>query len=136
MDNLHGRPVFFTADAERALAFYTDRLGFALDWNHRENDRTFVFQVSLLGLQIVVNQTEAGTRDRAGRGRLFVGLETDQSDSFRRHLDDRTIPTTVVRWGAPTIVVHDLDGNELFFWLPPEERDRLEVTGAGRGVEG
>jgi catechol 2,3-dioxygenase-like lactoylglutathione lyase family enzyme len=50
--------VFFVKDAERSLSFYTDALGFALDWNHQEHGRAFVVQVSLFGLQLILNQTE------------------------------------------------------------------------------
>jgi hypothetical protein len=34
-------------------------------------------------------------------------------------VEDR-IETSTLHWGAPTLVVRDLDGNELFFWLPQE----------------
>jgi hypothetical protein len=32
------------------------------------------------------------------------------------------IKTTTIDWGAPTLVIHDQDQNELFFWLPQKER--------------
>ena len=127
MDSLVARSVFFVKDAERSIRFYTERLGFSLDWKHEEQGRPFVFQVSLLGFQLILNQTEAWTGDRAGHGRVFIGINDDQLDSFRRHIEAKGIETTVLHWGAPTLVMRDLDNNEFFFWLPESERARLEA---------
>jgi catechol 2,3-dioxygenase-like lactoylglutathione lyase family enzyme len=131
MENLAARAVFFVRDAERALEFYTGSLGFALDWTHQEGGRAFVVQVSLFGLQLILNQIEpaAGTQDRPGHGRVFIGLDPEQVEPFRGHVAHQRIPTTVVQWGAPTLVIHDQDGNELFFWLPEEERASLVMDG-------
>jgi len=77
VQNLYARSVFFVKDAERSLRFYTDALGFTLDWNHQEQGRAFVFQVSLFGFQLILNQTEPWTENRAGHGRVFIGLDDD-----------------------------------------------------------
>ena len=68
MQNLYARSVFFVKDAERSLRFYTDTLGFTLDWNHQEQARAFVFQVSLFGFQLILNQEEDWTVGWAGHG--------------------------------------------------------------------
>lgn len=73
MQNFCARAVFFVRDAERSLGYYRDTLGFKLDWNHKENDRAFVFQVSLFGFELIVNQTEDWTKDRMGHGWVFIG---------------------------------------------------------------
>ena len=127
MENLYGRTVFFVRDAERSLAFYTETLGFSLDWNYQENGRAFVFQVSLLGLELILNQIEDRTQSRAGQGRVFVGLEDNQAEALRQHIKEKGIKTTIVPWGNPTLVVRDLDENELFFWLPQSEWESLEA---------
>ena len=116
MNNLYARGVFFVKDAERALRFYTETLGFALDWKYEEAGRPFVFQVSLLGFELILNQTEGATKDRAGHGRVFIGLDDEQIGSFRGHLKANGIATDVVQWGRPTLVIRDLDENELFIW--------------------
>jgi catechol 2,3-dioxygenase-like lactoylglutathione lyase family enzyme len=126
MANFGGRSVFFVNDAERSLAFYTENLGFTLDWNHQVEGRAFVFQVSLFGLQIILNQVEEWTQGRAGHGRIFIGLDDEDGVAFHRHVSEKGIPTTVFHWGEPTLVVRDLDQNELFFWLPEKERAQLE----------
>jgi catechol 2,3-dioxygenase-like lactoylglutathione lyase family enzyme len=133
VQNLYARSVFFVQDAERALRFYTDTLGFMLDWNHQEQGRAFVFQVSLLGFQLILNQTEPWTQSRAGHGRVFIGIDDDQVEPFRRHLREKRIKGTMLNWGAPTLVIRDLDENELFIWLPESEQASLEAELTGQG---
>jgi catechol 2,3-dioxygenase-like lactoylglutathione lyase family enzyme len=131
VQNLSATSVFFVKDAERSLHFYTGRLGFTLDWNHQQNGRAFVFQVSLLGLQLILNQEEDWTIGRAGHGRAFIGLDNDQVEPFRVNLLKKRIKTTVIRWGAPTLVIRDVDDNELFIWFPVSERAHLEAELVG-----
>lgn len=131
MDKFYARSVFFVKDAERSLTFYTETLGFSLDWNYQHEGRAFVFQVSLLGFELILNQTETWTKDRPGHGRVFIGLEDDQVDDFRKHIEDNGIETTVLQWGSPTVVIRDLDQNELFFWLPESERAKLQADVVG-----
>ena len=88
MDNLYARSVFFVKDAERSLSFYTESLGFRLDWNHKEQGKAYVFQVSLLGFELILNQVDPSTEDRAGHGRLYIGLSDDQVVPLRRHLQE------------------------------------------------
>lgn len=127
MDHLDARSVFFVKDAERSLRFYTDTLGFALDWNHQEHGKAFVFQVSLLGFQLILNQIEPETEHRAGHGRVFIAVYPEQVERFRRHVAERCIETTVLHWGNPTLVIRDLDRNELFIWLPDGEIDSFQA---------
>jgi catechol 2,3-dioxygenase-like lactoylglutathione lyase family enzyme len=61
----------FVADAERSLRFYTEELGFSLDWDSKDG----VFQVSLFGFELILNQVGDRTRSRAGHGRVFIGLK-------------------------------------------------------------
>ena len=131
MNNLFARSVFFVKDAERSLRFYTESLGFSLEWKHEEQGRAFVFEVSLLGFQLILNEADPRTADRAGHGRVFIGLDHDQVDGFRAHIRENGIKTEVVQWGAPTLVIRDLDQNELFIWLPESERASLNTELAG-----
>ena len=113
MDRFYARTVFFVTDAARSQAFYTQSLGFTLDWDSQDG----VFQVSLFGFELILNDTDERTAARAGHGRVFIGLEPDQSDALRRYLEEKRIATTNVHWGKPTLVIRDLDDNELYFWL-------------------
>jgi catechol 2,3-dioxygenase-like lactoylglutathione lyase family enzyme len=117
MSNLYARTVFFVSDAAGARRFYTDQLGFALDWDSNDG----VFQVSLLGFELILNQVGDATRQRTGHGRLFIGLEEEQAGPFRTHLAAKGIRPRRVEWGRPTLAVSDPDGNELFFWLPHDD---------------
>src|SRR5262245_43522719 len=137
MNNFFARSVFFVKDAERSLRFYTETLGFSLEWNYQEQGRAFVFEVSLFGFQLILNQTEAETENRAGHGRVFIGLDDDQAGAFREHIRAKRIQTEVVSWGEPTLVIRDLDETELFFWLPESERASLkaELAGANKALQ-
>jgi hypothetical protein len=44
---------------------------------------------------------------------------------------EKHIKTTVIHWGAPTLVIRDVDDNELFIWFPVSERASLEAELAG-----
>jgi catechol 2,3-dioxygenase-like lactoylglutathione lyase family enzyme len=126
MNDLQARAVFFVSDAQTALDHYVESLGFHLDWAHKEANKVFVIQVSLFGFQLILNQAEPWTEHRPGHGRVFIGLDLDQVGGLRRHIQDKGIKTQVLHWGAPTLVIRDLDGNELFFWVPESERASLE----------
>src|SRR5262245_14365820 len=123
MESFYARAVFFVRDAERALAYYTDKLGFSLDWNYQEEGRPYVFQVGLHGFELILNQCDPDTEVRVGHGRAFIGLDAEQSDLLRQHIREKNIETTMVDWGRPTLVIRDLDQNELFFWLGPKEAE-------------
>ena len=121
MSTFYARTVFFVRDASLSLAFYTKDLGFSLDWTYEENGKPHVFQVSLHGFELILNQAETDTSDRPGHGRAFIGLDSNGSSVFRQHVESNGIKTINVHWGAPTVAIYDPDQNELFFWLPEEE---------------
>lgn len=113
--------MFFTDDAEESLHFYSERLGFNVDWKFDEEGRTFVFQVSVLGFELIVNQTHDETIGRAGHGRVFIGLDDDEGEPVRKHFASHGVKGERVDWGRPTLVVRDIDRNELFFWFPNDD---------------
>ena len=121
MNNLYARSVFFVKDAERSLHFYLEELGFSEDWTYQEGGRIVVCQVSLFGFELILNKIDDRTQPRAGHGRVFIGLEDDQREPFRKHIVAKGIQTERVEWGRPTLVVRDLDANEIFVWLPRDD---------------
>jgi catechol 2,3-dioxygenase-like lactoylglutathione lyase family enzyme len=123
MTNLYARAVFFVSNAERAQRFYIDQLGFSEDWTHREEGAVYVCQVSLFGFELILNQAHDETRERAGHGRVYIGLEDDQIAPVLDHIAAKKIPTERREWGQPTLVIKDLDGNELFLWDWPQKRE-------------
>lgn len=123
MTDLYARAVFFVADTERARRFYIEQLGFAADWGDPEDDGVrYVCQVSLFGFELILNQVHGPTRGREGHGRVYIGLEDDQIKPVLDHIAAKGIATERVEWGRPTLVVKDLDGNELYFWDWPEKQ--------------
>jgi catechol 2,3-dioxygenase-like lactoylglutathione lyase family enzyme len=129
MNSLYARSVFFVADAGRSQRFYMEQLGFAMDWDHQEQGRTVVCQVGLLGFELILNETDDRTRARAGHGRVFIGLDDDQVEPLRTHLVSAGIQVQRVQWGRPTLMVRDLDANELFFWPPKDDWTGLQMPG-------
>lgn len=117
VSNLYARAVFFVADVDRSRRYYTEQLGFTLDWDSNDG----VFQVSLFGFELILNQAWKQTLGRQGHGRVFIGLEDDQGDPFRKHILDKGIQSYRVKWGRPTLLIRDVDDNELFFWLPHDD---------------
>jgi catechol 2,3-dioxygenase-like lactoylglutathione lyase family enzyme len=132
MDNFYARSVFFVRDGEAALAFYTQALGFSLDWNYQYEGRACVFEVRLFGFELILNQVFSDTKDRAGHGRVFIGLEDDQAAALCEHIRSRSIQISRDDWGRPTLVIKDPDGNELYFWIPESELTKLESELADR----
>ena len=127
MNNLYARSVFFVKDAERSLRFYMEQLGFSEDWNYQEEGRTVVCQVSLFGFELILNETHDRTRGRAGHGRVFIGLDHDQGEPLREHVVSKGIQAERFDWGRPTLVIRDLDHNELFFWLPDDDFSGFDI---------
>jgi len=125
------RTVFFVSDTPAALAFYTDVLGFHLDWTYEEQGRPYVVQVSLMGLEIILNQSEGEELERPGCGRVFVGLDDAQTAALLQHIRSRGIPAAYTHWGQPTLAIFDLDRNELFFWLSDAERVKWQEAHSG-----
>ncbi len=121
MQNLYARTVFFVRDTPSAMEFYTNNLGFSLDWTHEEKGRPYVVQVSLFGLEIILNQAEDPAGECRGHGRIFIGLDQDQSAGLLQHVRSKGISIAFTQWGAPTMAISDLDQNELYFWLPESE---------------
>ena len=130
MQNLYVRCVFFVRDTPDAMNFYTNTLGFNLDWTYEEQGRPYVIQVSLMGMELIINQQESPDSDHPGKGRLFVGMDQAQSEALLQHIADKGIKAEYTHWGAPTLAITDPDGNELYFWLSDEERVKWQQAHA------
>ena len=65
---------------------------------------------------------------------FFLGLEDEQAAALRYHIGAKGIPATRFHWGQPTLVVRDLDANELFFWLSPGAWATLDSELAEQGT--
>ena len=111
----YARPVFLVADAEKALAFYIDALGFTEKWRHGEP--LVAVQVDRGECEIILNLD----RERAGGGRLFIALEQGRIEEVETAITAAGAALESGHWGMPVKIVRDPDGNELFFFDDREE---------------
>lgn len=111
----YSRPVFFVADVQRALRFYTDLLGFEKSW-HEGDGKGKVCQVHRAECEIILCEDP----DRKDRGRLFVELTQEGRAQLRRELVERSVPSKKSWWGYDVIQIDDPDDNELLFPLEDE----------------
>ena len=108
----YARPILYVADLDRALAFYTGKLGFAESWRFEEEGRPRVAQVERLGCELIFSCQE---QMKAGPGRIFVSLDPDVLDAVRVEYEARGVAIRDGHWGYATMIVADPDGNELYF---------------------
>lgn len=112
MHKWYTRPVLFVSDVNRALHFYSVKLGFEKAW-HEGDGQGKVCQVERAGCEIILCE-DAVRRDK---GRLFVELTHDSVVELEREIVERSIPSKKSWWGYDVIQIDDPDGNELLFPL-------------------
>jgi catechol 2,3-dioxygenase-like lactoylglutathione lyase family enzyme len=126
MTDWFARPVLHVADVEASLRFYVDRLGFTSPWRYDEDGRAHVAQVDRQGCALILADTWPG---KVGKGLIFISLnvepatpeaETAALDALRAELEARGVSVHEGSWGYRLLVVHDPDGNQLFFNYPKE----------------
>ena len=115
MGQWYSRPVFFVESVERALEFYTERLGFSEDARHEDGGRILVANIERDDCAILLNCQQP---DKNGRGRLFISLDLAPLQALRREFEGRGATVRDGWWGYDTMIVTDPDGNELYFPYP------------------
>ena len=113
----YARPVLFVSDVARSLGFYIDQLGFEERWRHEDAGKLLVAQVERRGCELILSSQEP---EKTGRGRMFISLDVEVLHAVRAELEGRGVEVTDGRWGYPLMVVHDPDGNELYFPYPAD----------------
>jgi catechol 2,3-dioxygenase-like lactoylglutathione lyase family enzyme len=116
-DGWYSRPVFFVADVERAIAFYRDKLGFVEENRYEEDGVLLVGQVRREDCTLLFDCQQP---ERAGCGRMFISLDPEPLAALRAEFESRGAPTRDGRWGYPTLIVEDPDGNQLYFPYPAD----------------
>ena len=119
-DGWYSRPVLFVDNVERAIAFYCDKLGFTTGWQHEEDGRVLVGEVSRGDCTLLLDCQQP---DKTGRACLFISLDTGLIDGLRSEFEIRGASVRDGWWGYDTMIVEDLDGNELFFPYPSQAAD-------------
>ncbi len=104
----HAHPVLAVSNLDRALAFYTECLGFQLDW--RSGDHTAVVGNGVISLFLK-------TKDSEGLGPSSVILNVENADSVFTAWTDAGVvvlgPIATQPWGMREFTIQDPDGNEL-----------------------
>jgi uncharacterized glyoxalase superfamily protein PhnB len=115
MGEWYSRPVFFVESVERAIAFYTDKLGFEEGPHYEENDTILVGEVKRGDCTLLLNCQQP---TKTGRGRMFISLDIEDFRTLRTEFEKRGAPVKEGWWGSDMMIVEDPDGNELFFPVP------------------
>jgi catechol 2,3-dioxygenase-like lactoylglutathione lyase family enzyme len=114
------------ADVEASLRFYVDRVGFTSPWRYDEDGRAHVAQVDRQGCALILADTWP---EKVGKGLIFISLNVEPAtpevaaaalDALRAELEARGVSVNEGSWGYRLLVVHDPDGNQLFFNYPRE----------------
>lgn len=112
---LHGAfPILHTADLARAVAFYTERLGFEERYRFEQRDEGSFVSLSLDEFSLGLTEV----RELEPAGRVALWLYSDDVDAEIAGL--RAAGVDVVRepedmkWGERMASVRDLEGNEIF----------------------
>ncbi len=104
----HAFPVLAVSNLDTALAFYTERLGFQLDW--RSGDHTAVVGNGVIS--VFLKTTDAG-----GLGPASVILNVEDADAVFSAWRDAVVSmldTIATKpWGMRELTAEDLDGNAL-----------------------
>jgi catechol 2,3-dioxygenase-like lactoylglutathione lyase family enzyme len=126
MTDWFARPVLHVVDVEASLRFYVDRLGFTSPWRYDEDGRAHVAQVDRQGCALILADTWP---EKVGKGLIFISLNVEPAtpevaaaalDALRAELEARGVSVNEGSWGYRLLVVHDPDGNQLFFNYPRE----------------
>lgn len=119
MSDWYARPVLFVADIGRSVDFYVNQLGFAQSWRYEDEGKALVAQVERQGSELILSSQWP---DKVGTGLMFISLDVDVLHALRAELEAKGVKVTDGYWGYPLMVVHDLDGNELYFPYPSDSR--------------
>jgi catechol 2,3-dioxygenase-like lactoylglutathione lyase family enzyme len=126
MTDWFARPVLHVVDVEASLRFYVDRLGFTSPWRYDEDGKAHVAQVDRQGCALILADSWP---EKVGKGLIFISLNVEAAtpdaaaaalDALRAELEARGISVKEGSWGYRLLVVHDPDGNQLFFNYPRE----------------
>ena len=126
MTDRFARTVLHVTDVEASLRFYVDRVGFTSPWRYDEDGRAHVAQVDRQGCALILADTWP---EKVGKGLIFISLNVEPAtpevaaaalDALRAELEARGVSVNEGSWGYRLLVVHDPDGNQLFFNYPRE----------------
>ncbi len=126
------RAIVQVADAEAALRFYVDKLGFTSPWKYEADGKIHVAQVDRQGTALILADTWVRRwPEKIGKGLVFISLNTEPPtreagtaaiDALRSEFVAKGVAVKEGEWGYRLLVVEDPDGNQLWFNYPAEAR--------------
>lgn len=128
MGRWYTRPLLFVADVDAAMVFY-GRMGFAVAWQFAQDDPplleasgtgqgpTFVAQMQRDDCEFILS---CQWPDRCGQGMLFVELEPADWAALPTELETAGVSFRDGWWGYRSLIVTDLDGNDIYFPDPSD----------------
>jgi hypothetical protein len=122
------RPVLFVGDIGRSVEFYVNQLGFTQGWRYEEEGKALVAEVDRQGCALILSSQRSS---KVGTGLIFISLDVSVLHALRAELEGKHVNVKDGYWGYPVMIVHDLDGNELYFPYPNEPNAQLAMNGAG-----
>ena len=117
MSEWFARPVLFVADIGRSVDFYVDQLGFIQSWRYEEEGKAYVAQVERQGCELILSSQWP---EKVGSALMFISLDVDALRALRVELEGKGVNVKDGNWGYRLMVVHDPDGNELYFPYPKD----------------
>jgi catechol 2,3-dioxygenase-like lactoylglutathione lyase family enzyme len=122
------RPILNVKDVEASLRFYVDKLGFTSPWRYDDDGQAHVAQVDRQSCAIILARSWP---ESTGKGLIFISLNVEPTtheaataalDSLRAEFEAKGVAVKDGSWGYRLLVVEDLDGNQLLFNYPHEDR--------------
>ncbi|WP_413793933.1 MULTISPECIES: glyoxalase superfamily protein [unclassified Pseudomonas] len=109
-------PILRIFDETKALAFYVDFLGFAVDWQHRFGEN-FPLYLQVSRGDCVLHLSEHHGDCTPGSA---LRIETDELEAFQLQLQDKAYryahpQIQAMPWGSQDMTVVDPFGNRLVF---------------------
>ncbi|MDQ2766597.1 MAG: glyoxalase superfamily protein [Gemmatimonadota bacterium] len=126
MSNWYARPVLFVEDIGRSIDFYVNQLGFTESWSYEEEEKAFVAQVDRDGCELILSSQWP---NKVGTGLIFISIDVEVLHALRAELETKRVPVKDGNWGYRLMVVHDPDGNELYFPYPKGSQASLATEG-------
>ena len=128
MSDWYTRPVLFVGDIGRSVEFYVNQLGFTQGWRYEEQGKALVAEVDRQGCALILSSQWSS---KVGTGLIFISLDVSVLHALRAELEGKHVNVKDGYWGYPVMIVHDLDGNELYFPYPNEPNAQPAMNRAG-----
>ncbi len=110
-------PILRIFDVEKAIEFYSDYLGFKLDWEHRFEDKFPLYmQVSKDNLKVHLSEHYGDCSPGAAIRIEMIGVRTFQRGLIEKQYSYSRPGLESTPWGTEECCVIDPFGNRIIFY--------------------